>query len=157
NIDNVQIDVDNISVYDDSNNDDLSNVSDNADNFSIYNKLVENDEAVNIVKRLQEAAKKYYQKHTYHKGRRLCYINTFWSTKKSTEDINVEIDNSTNIKKENTNSEIWMCLNSICLYLPLVKNNYSKIEASNIVTDVAGKKDIILKFGAFFGMRISSF
>ena len=60
NIDNVQIDVDNISIHDNSNNDDLSNVSNNANNFSVYDKLVENDEAVNIIKRLQKVIKKYY-------------------------------------------------------------------------------------------------
>ena len=83
NIDNVQIDVDDISVHDDSNNDDLPNVSDDADNFSVYDKPVENDEAVNIVKRLQEAAKKYYQEHTSHKGeRRLCYVGNSNRTKR---------------------------------------------------------------------------
>ncbi|CAG8695681.1 338_t:CDS:2, partial [Funneliformis caledonium] len=88
NIDNMQIDVDDISIHDDSNNDNLSN-------------LVENDKAINIVKRLQEAAKKYYQEHTYHKRCRLLY--TFWSTEKFTENINVEIDDSTS---EQSNDEI---------------------------------------------------
>ncbi len=60
NIDNVQINIDNISVYNDFNNIKLSNVNNDTNNFSVYNKPVENDEAINIVKRLQKAAKKYY-------------------------------------------------------------------------------------------------
>ncbi|CAG8712881.1 7028_t:CDS:2, partial [Funneliformis caledonium] len=76
---------------------------DNADNFSVYDKLVENDKTVNIVKRLQEAAKKYYQEHIYHKEHRLCYIGNSNCTKRrknqqqreAAKNINVEIDDST--------------------------------------------------------------
>ena len=52
NIDNVQINVDNISVHNNFNNVKLSNVNDDANNFSVYDKPVENDEAINIIKRL---------------------------------------------------------------------------------------------------------
>ncbi|CAG8820885.1 32879_t:CDS:2 [Racocetra persica] len=43
------------------------------------------------------------------------------------------------IKKENVNSEVWVCLNSIRFYLQLVKNNHQKIKASKIIADAAGK------------------
>ncbi len=119
NIDNVQINVDNISVHNNFNNVKLPNINDDANNFSVYDKPVENDKAINIIKRLQEVVKKYYQEHTSHKAHRLCYVgnssctkrkknqqqhkavkrtlilDAFWNTEKSTEDINVEIDNST--------------------------------------------------------------
>ncbi|CAG8493004.1 9239_t:CDS:2 [Funneliformis caledonium] len=41
----MQIDVNDISIYDDFNNVNLLNVNDDADNFSIYNKPVKNNEA----------------------------------------------------------------------------------------------------------------
>ncbi|CAG8800530.1 2173_t:CDS:1, partial [Dentiscutata erythropus] len=43
------------------------------------------------------------------------------------------------IEKENVNSEVWVCLNSIHFYFQLVKNNYQKMEASKIIADAAGK------------------
>ncbi len=93
-------------------------------------------------------------------------LYTFWDVEKSTIEINVKVDYNTdeqtdneikgynwhdkilvtlenlelNIKKENINSEIQICLYSICLYLQLVKNNYSKMKASNIVTNIVEKK-----------------
>ena len=145
NIDNVQINVDNISVYDNFNNVKLPNVNDDANNFSVYNKPVENDKAINIIKRLQEVVKKYYQEHTSHKACRLCYISNssrtkrrknqqqreavkrtlildaFWNTEKSTKDINVEIDDSTSeqlnnkIKGYNQHNRILTALKNLKL------------------------------------------
>ena len=78
----MQIDVDDISVHDNFNNINLPNINDDADNFSVYDKSVKKDEVVNIVKRLQEIAKKYYQEHTSHKACRLCYIGNSSCTKR---------------------------------------------------------------------------
>ena len=44
------------------------------------------------------------------------------------------------IKNKKTNSEVWMHLNSIHLYLQLVKYNHPKMKASEIVANVAGKE-----------------
>ena len=72
-------DVNDIFVHDDSDSDnvdlpdpDVNDASfdnklegyEDVDNFSVCDKLVENDEAASIVKRLQEATKKYYQEYT---------------------------------------------------------------------------------------------
>ncbi|CAG8777839.1 3719_t:CDS:1, partial [Funneliformis caledonium] len=80
-----------------------------------------------IVKRLQEATKKYYQEYTSYKARKLCYVgnssrtkrrknqqqreaakgtptlHTFWDAEKSTTEINVEVDHNTD---EQTDDEI---------------------------------------------------
>ena len=48
---------------------------------------------------------------------------------------NLELD----IKKEHVKNEVLVRLNGICLYLQLIKYNYSKMDASNIVADAAGK------------------
>ncbi len=56
----MQIDVDDIFIYNDFNNVKFSNINNDANNFSVYDKLIENNEIVNIVKKLQEVAKKYY-------------------------------------------------------------------------------------------------
>ena len=92
-------------------------------------------------------------------------MHTFWNTKKSIEIIDEksddEVDNDDDeiedcnwynkvptalenleldIKKENVKNEVYVRLNSIRFYLQLIKcNNYSKIDASNIVADAAGK------------------
>ncbi|CAG8832879.1 32977_t:CDS:2, partial [Gigaspora margarita] len=58
-----------------------------------------------------------------------------WHKKIPTALENLVLD----IKKENVNSEVWVCLNSIRFYLQLVKYNYKKIEASKVVADTAGK------------------
>jgi hypothetical protein len=79
-----------------------------------YDEPMEINNAVNIVKKLQEAAKKYYKENTSHKVRRSCYIGnsvcairrknqqqreaakgtftlyTFWKTKHSTDEIDNE-------------------------------------------------------------------
>src|SRR6266542_1601079 len=82
NINNVQINVDNISIHNNFNNVKLPNVNDDANNFSVYNKPVENDKAINIIKRLQEVAKKYYQEHTSHKAHKLYYVGNSSHTKR---------------------------------------------------------------------------
>jgi len=78
----VQIDVDDISVHDNFNNINLPNINDDADNFSVYDKSVKKDEVVNIVKRLQEIAKKYYQEHISYKVCRLYYVSNLSYTKR---------------------------------------------------------------------------
>ncbi len=45
-----------------------------------------------------------------------------------------------NIKKEKTNNEIWMYLNSIRLYFQLIRSNHPKMKASEIVADVVRKE-----------------
>ncbi|CAG8587923.1 6919_t:CDS:2 [Diversispora eburnea] len=53
------VDYNNIDELEDP---DINNTFDNC-----YNKLTENNDAVNIATRLQEVAKKYYEKHDFHK------------------------------------------------------------------------------------------
>ncbi|CAG8550101.1 11269_t:CDS:2, partial [Cetraspora pellucida] len=55
------------------------------------------------------------------------------------------------IEKENINSEVWVCLNSIRFYLQLVKNNHQKMEASKIIADAAekGNEDILLQIKSY--------
>ncbi|CAG8751215.1 17228_t:CDS:2, partial [Funneliformis caledonium] len=92
-------------------------------------------------------------------------LHTFWNTKKS-EEIDEEPTEETNVKesddeiedcdwhnkiqvalknlildlkKEKVNSEIWIRLNSIQLYLQLIKSNYLKMNTSEIVANAAGK------------------
>ncbi|RIA79587.1 hypothetical protein C1645_840337 [Glomus cerebriforme] len=148
----------NISINDDSNNDNSDNDDGNLksldvdDNNPVYDEPMENDNAQQC-----EAAKGTLTLHT------------FWDTKKSTtssdersdsdeqsssdersddeiEDCNwynkipaalenLELD----IKKENMKSEVWVRLNGICLYLQLIKCNYSKMNASDVVSNAAGK------------------
>src|SRR2546429_9394046 len=43
--------------------------NDDALNLPVYDEPVENDNAIDIVRKLQEAAKKYHQEHTSHKCR----------------------------------------------------------------------------------------
>ncbi len=43
------------------------------------------------------------------------------------------------MKKENTNSEVWIRLNSIHLYFQLVRSNHPKMKVSEIIADVAEK------------------
>ncbi|CAB4416727.1 unnamed protein product [Rhizophagus irregularis] len=102
---NFDNDSDNMSINDDSDN------VDDTDNFPVNDEPVENDNAVSIVRKLQEAAKKYHQERVSHEIRRLHYIGnsvrtkrrknqqlreaakgtlalrTFWDTKKSTEEV----------------------------------------------------------------------
>ncbi|CAG8718221.1 13358_t:CDS:2 [Rhizophagus irregularis] len=164
-------DSDNMSINDDSDN------VDDTDNFSVNDEPVENDNAVSIVRKLKEAAKKYHQERASHEIRRLRYIGnsvrtrrrknqqlleaakgtlalcTFWDTKKSTDESDNEIEDCNwnnkiqaalenleiDIKKENKKNEVWVRLNGIRLYLQLVKCNYSKMNASEIVSNTAGK------------------
>lgn len=89
-------------------------------------------------------------------------LHTFWDVKKSADE---EVDDNTSeqsddeaedynwhnkipaalenleldIKKEKVNSEVWVRLNGIRLYLQLVKNGYLKMEASDIVANATGK------------------
>ncbi|KAG9295839.1 hypothetical protein G9A89_009068 [Geosiphon pyriformis] len=58
-----------------------------------------------------------------------------WHNKLSAALENLVLD----IKKENVNSEIWIRLNGIRLYLQLVKCSYPKMEASKIVANAIGK------------------
>ena len=58
-----------------------------------------------------------------------------WNNKILAALENLEID----IKKENKKNEIWVRLNGIRLYLQLIKCNYSKMNASEIVSNAAGK------------------
>jgi len=57
NIDNVQINIDNISVHNNFNNVKLPNVNDDVNNFSVYNKPVENDKAI-YYKKTSRSSKK---------------------------------------------------------------------------------------------------
>ncbi|CAG8649899.1 7001_t:CDS:1 [Ambispora gerdemannii] len=111
--------IDNASFHDEL--DDYVNV----DSFSVHDEPVENDNAVSIIKKLQEAAKEYYQKHASHEARRLCYIgnsshtkrrknqqqceatketltlHTFWDAKRSAEKVDKELADETNVKANN--------------------------------------------------------
>jgi hypothetical protein len=77
NADNIQINVDNASDSEDSDEE-----FDNADNFSVPDEPVRNDNAVSIVKKLQEAAKRYHQEHASHEIYRLRYIGNSVRTKR---------------------------------------------------------------------------
>ncbi len=44
------------------------------------------------------------------------------------------------IKKEKTNSEVWMRLNSIRLYFQLIRSNHPKIKANEIVANAVEKE-----------------
>src|SRR4051812_11202996 len=54
----------------------------NASFDNCYNESTENNNAVNIVTRLQEAAKKYQEEHISHKVRRSRYIGDSSCTKR---------------------------------------------------------------------------
>jgi hypothetical protein len=112
---------DELKGYDDIEGPDIDNISfhDN-NNFSINDEPIENDNAISIVKKLQEAAKKYHQEYASQEIHRLHYIgnssrtkrrknqqqreaakgtlklHTFWNIKKSTEETE-ELDDETNI------------------------------------------------------------
>ena len=85
-------------------------------------------------------------------------LHTFWDTMKLVDEVDDEqLDDEIedynwhnkipaalknlklNIKKENVKNEVLVRLNGICLYLQLIKYNYSKMDASNIVADAAEK------------------
>ncbi len=53
---------------------DESDSYDNDDNIVIHNELEKNDNAASIIRKLQEAAKKYYQEYAFYKACRLHYI-----------------------------------------------------------------------------------
>src|SRR3954452_13641928 len=53
---------------------------DDTDNLPVYDEQVENDNAISIVRKLQEAANKYYQES--HKVYRSCYIGNLICTKR---------------------------------------------------------------------------
>src|SRR6266487_4681182 len=77
--------VDNVSVCDDPKDNDNDNEQEDYDdtgNFPIYDELVESDNAINIVRKLQEAAKKYHQEHASHKIRSLRYMGNSSRTKR---------------------------------------------------------------------------
>jgi len=52
------------------------------DNFSVHDELVEINNAISIVKKLQEAAKKYHQEHASQEIRRSRYIGNSSCTKR---------------------------------------------------------------------------
>src|SRR6266542_49759 len=111
---------DELKGYDNIKDPDNDNISFYNDNFSIHDELIENDNAISIIKKLQEAAKKYHQEHASQEIYRLRYIgnsshtkrrknqqqreaakgtlklHTFWNIKKSTEEIE-ELDDENNI------------------------------------------------------------
>ena len=58
-----------------------------------------------------------------------------WNNKILTALENLELD----ITKENIKSEVWVRLNCIRFYLQLVKCDYSRMDASKVVANVAGK------------------
>ncbi|CAG8622676.1 8528_t:CDS:2 [Ambispora gerdemannii] len=105
----------NVSINDDSEGySDIDNASfhdelddyDNVDSFSVHDEPVENDNAVSIVKKLQEAAKEYYQEHASHEAHRLRYIgnsrtitlHTFWNVKRSVKEVDKKLADETNVK-----------------------------------------------------------
>ena len=119
---------DELKGYDNIKDPDNDNISFYNDNFSIHDELIENDNAISIIKKLQEAAKKYHQEHASQEIHRLRYIGNsshtkrrknqqqreaakgtlklhiFWNVKKSTEEIE-ELDDETNIDVDDNADE----------------------------------------------------
>ncbi len=74
---------DKLKGYDDIESPNIDNISFyNNDNFSIHDEPIENNNAISIVKKLQEAAKKYHQKYASQEIHRLRYIGNSSCTKR---------------------------------------------------------------------------
>ncbi|CAG8619044.1 17206_t:CDS:2 [Funneliformis caledonium] len=102
----------------------------NDDNFSVHNEPLEINNAISI--ETQAALKeKRISNNSNNKVRNYNWNNKILDALKS-----MELD----IKNEKTNSEVWVRLNSICLYLQFIKCNHPKMKASEIVANVAGKE-----------------
>ncbi|CAG8640086.1 9103_t:CDS:2, partial [Diversispora eburnea] len=121
------IDYDNIDELESPNIDELKGTDINNSFNDCYNGSTENNNAVNIVTRLQEVSKKYHKEHASHKVRKSLYIgnsscttrrknhqqcevakgtftlHTFWNTKESTEEINNDDDDLLDDEIENCN------------------------------------------------------
>ncbi|CAG8642861.1 11674_t:CDS:2, partial [Diversispora eburnea] len=133
------IDYDNIDELESPNIDELKGSDINNSFNDCYDGPTENNNAVNIVTRLQEVTKKYHEEHVSHKVRKSLYIrnlsrttrrknyqqheaakgtftlHTFWNTKKSTEEINNDDDDLLDDKIEdcNWNNEISTVLENL--------------------------------------------
>ena len=73
---------DELKGYDNIEDPDNDNISFYDDNFSIYDELIENDNVISIVKKLQKVAKKYHQEHASQEIHRLRYIGNSSRTKR---------------------------------------------------------------------------
>ncbi|CAG8807484.1 12668_t:CDS:2, partial [Cetraspora pellucida] len=71
------------------------NTDDNDDNFSAHNEPIENFNAENIVKKLQNAVNKYYQKYNYNQTCRLCYLENSVCTKRRKRQQQYEVAKET--------------------------------------------------------------
>ncbi|CAG8546367.1 8018_t:CDS:2, partial [Scutellospora calospora] len=157
-----------------------NNMLENYDNESLFahNELIEieNDNAEGFVKKLLNTANIFYHENDSNKSRTPTLF-TFWNQDKTVEeDVEAEllsedeIENSNwhkkikttlenivlDIKNENVNSEVWICLNSIRFYFQLIKHNYRKMEASKIVADAAGKEVYHARFAPLLTISLNT-
>ncbi|RGB33311.1 hypothetical protein C1646_761837 [Rhizophagus diaphanus] len=116
---------------------------DNTDNFTVNDKLVENDNTVIIVRKLKEAAKKYHQEHASHE------IHTKRSTNeidKTLADVDDDVSDDVNDNDDKQNNEIEDCnwnnkIQAAFENLEIdIKKENKKMKFSEIISNAAGKE-----------------
>ncbi|CAG8743854.1 5704_t:CDS:2 [Funneliformis caledonium] len=148
---------------------------------SIDDEPVENDNAASIIEKLREATRKRKNQQQREAVKGTLTLHTFWDTKKPSEEIDEKLTEENvkesddeiedcdwhnkiqialknlilDLKKEKVNSEIWIHINSIQLYLQLIKSNYLKIDTSEIVANAArkGANDYIMTHKILYSCR----
>ena len=115
----VPVDVENVFDHDDSKDLNISfdNELERYDDDFVCNELIENDNAVKIIRKFQEVAKEHYLEHAFYKARRSYYIGNSICTKrrknqqqykaaKGTAMLHTFWDTKKSIKKNNTTSKL---------------------------------------------------